>query len=76
MSTSGQITAWQWFRLPAHERRWRVTELRAAVAGLEILREATGGAWVPADSETGRELDGLAGRVNDLWTAVPWWCRR
>ena len=76
MSTSAQITVWQWFRLPAAERQRRAAEFRAAVAGLEIIREATGGGWVPADSEHGRALDDLAGRVNDLWPAVPWWCRR
>ena len=75
MSTS-QITVWQWFRLPRAERERRVTEFRAAVAGLEIIRDATGGAMVPAGSATGLALDDLAGRVNDLWPAVPWWCRR
>jgi hypothetical protein len=73
VNTQGQITVWQWFRLPVAERSRRVTEFRAADAALQINGEAEDQAGVQEETETFRILNG---RVNDLWPTVPWWCRR
>jgi hypothetical protein len=67
VNTSGQITVWQWFRLPTAERSRRVTEFRAADAALQ--------AYEPPGREEDETYLRFNGRVNDLWPTVPWWCR-
>jgi hypothetical protein len=67
MNKQCQITAWQWFRLPALERSRRVTEFRAADAALQ--------AHQPPDNEEDEMYLLFNGRVNDLWPTVPWWWR-
>jgi len=68
VNTSGQITVQQWLHLPKNERQRRVTEFRAADAALQ--------AYEPPGREEDETYLRLNARVNDLWPAVPWWCRQ
>ena len=73
MNTSGQITIRQWFRLPRHERQWRIARFKAADTALQVNSEAERKAGVREETETYLALNS---QVCDLWPTVPWWRRR
>ena len=74
MNTQGQVTIRQWFRLPEWERRIRVAQFKAADQALQENAK-----WERrlrlSCCETQVNLN-LSKRVNELWSTVPWWCRR